>query len=125
MRGHVHKRGATWSYVADIGRDPATGRRKQQTKGGFRTKKDAERALGEVLRGLVDGTHVARDPQTTGEWFERWLETMAPKVRPSTLRDYRNGLRRVSARLGSVPLQQLRPLDLDQLYADLLREGKR
>ncbi|GMU79340.1 MAG: hypothetical protein AMXMBFR46_21320 [Acidimicrobiia bacterium] len=26
----------------DVGRDPATGRRRQQTKGGFRTKKDAD-----------------------------------------------------------------------------------
>src|SRR3954467_8254937 len=122
MRGHVHKRGATWTYVVDVGRDAATGRRKQQTKGGFRTKKDAEHALGEVMRSLADGTHVARDPQTLAEWFERWLETMVPKVRPSTLRDYRNGLGRVTARLGAVPLQQLRPLDLEQLYADLLQE---
>ena len=125
MRGHVHRRGATWTYVVDVGRDPATGRRRQQTKGGFRTKKDAERALGETMRSLDEGTHVARDPQTLGEWIERWLETMVPKVRASTLRDYRNGLQRVSDRLGSVQLQALRPLDLEELYADLLREGKR
>ncbi|GMU79339.1 MAG: hypothetical protein AMXMBFR46_21310 [Acidimicrobiia bacterium] len=109
----------------DVGRDPATGRRRQQTKGGFRTKKDAERALAETMRSLDEGTHVARDPQTLGEWIERWLEAMGPKVRASTLRDYRNGLQRVSDRLGSVQLQALRPLDLEELYADLLREGKR
>ena len=34
MRGHVHKRGSTWGYVVDVGRDPATGKRKQRTKGG-------------------------------------------------------------------------------------------
>lgn len=58
--------------------------------------------LGETIGALDEGTQVARDPQTLGEWIECWLETMEPKVRASTLRDYRNGLRRVSDRLGSV-----------------------
>jgi hypothetical protein len=74
------------------------------------------------MRALDEGTHVGRDPQTLGEWIERWLETMVPRVRASTLRDYRNGLQRVGARLGSVQLHALRPLDLEELYADLLLE---
>ena len=83
------------------------------------------RAMAEMLQTLDEGTYVARDPQTLGEWIERWLETMKPKIRESTWRDYRNGLRRVSDRLGQVPLQSLRPLDVEELYADLLREGRR
>lgn len=121
----MYRRGTTWSYVVDAGRDPSTGRRRQLTKGGFRTKREAERTLGELVRTLEDGTYVARDPQTLGEWIERWLETMAPKIRESTLRDYRNGLHRVSDRLGRVPLQSLRPLDIEELYASLLQDGHR
>jgi integrase len=121
----VHRRGTTWTYVIDVGRDPSTGRRRQRTKGGFRVKRDAERAMAEMLQTLDEGTYVARDPQTLGEWIERWLETMKPKIRESTWRDYRNGLHRVSERLGQVPLQSLRPLDIEELYGDLLREGRR
>jgi integrase len=121
----VHRRGTTWTYVIDAGRDPSTGRRRQRTKGGFRIKRDAERAMAEMLQTLDEGTYVARDPQTLGEWIERWLETMKPKIRESTWRDYRNGLHRVSERLGQVPLQSLRPLDVEELYASLLREGRR
>jgi len=115
MRGHIHRRGKTWAYVVDTGRDPATGRRRQQTKGGFRTRKQAEEALARTIRSLDDGTFVAPDPQTVAEWIDRWLVTMAPKIRPSTLRDYRNGLQRVRDRLGHVRLQALRPLDIEQL----------
>ncbi len=50
---------------------------------------------------------------------------MAPKIRSSTLRDYRNGLGRVADRLGHMPLQSLRPLDIEELYAALLRDGHR
>jgi len=125
MQGHVLRRGTTWSYVVDVGRDPASGRRRQRTKGGFRTKKEAQQALAALIRTLGDGTYVARDPQTLDEWIQRWLGTMAPKVRSSTLRDYANGLNRVSERLGQMPLQSLRPLDVEELYAALLKSGGR
>ena len=125
MQGHVLRRGTTWSYVVDVGRDPASGRRRQRTKGGYRTKKEAQQALAALIRTLGDGTYVARDPQTLDEWIERWLGTMAPKVRSSTLRDYANGLNRVSERLGQMPLQSLRPLDVEELYAALLKKGGR
>ena len=125
MQGHVLRRGTTWSYVVDVGRDPASGRRRQRTKGGYRTKKEAQQALAAVIRTLGDGTYVARDPQTLDEWITRWLGTMAPKIRSSTLRDYANGLARVSERLGQLPLQALRPLDVEELYALLLKEGGR
>ena len=121
----MHRRGTTWSYVVDIGRDPATGHRRQRTKGGFRNKREAERTLATVVRNLDDGTYVARDPQTVEEWVKRWLKTMKPKVRSSTLRDYSNGLGRLVDRLGQLPLQSLRPLDIEEFYASLLKDGHR
>jgi hypothetical protein len=39
----VYRRGKTWTYVVDVGRDPATGRRRMRSKGGFATKREAER----------------------------------------------------------------------------------
>jgi integrase len=125
MRGHVHRRGKTWSYVVDVGRDPATGRRRQHTKGGFPTKKTAESALNEALGAVGSGSFVARDPQTVAEWIDRWLISMEPKIGPSTLCDYGKGLHRVRDHLGHVKLQDLKPLDVEALYAELLREGHR
>jgi integrase len=125
VRGHVHRRGKNWAYVVDVGRDPGTGRRRQQTKSGFRTKRAAEDAMSDLIGSVNDGSYVAPDPQTVGEWIERWLVTIAPKIRPSTLRDYRNGLGRVNDRLGRIRLQALRPLDVEELYASLLADGHR
>ena len=62
MRGHVYRRGSTWTYVVDREVRP-DGARKQTSKGGYRTRKEAEAALGDdaearpVLlraRGLAD-----------------------------------------------------------------------
>jgi len=52
----VGKRGKTWGYVADIGRDPATGRRRQRTKGGLKTRREADAALAELIRSVGTGT---------------------------------------------------------------------
>jgi hypothetical protein len=42
--------------MVDVGRDPASGRRRQRTKGGYRTKKEAQQALAAVIRTLGDGS---------------------------------------------------------------------
>lgn len=50
MRGSVYKRQGrkSWSVVVDLGRD-ASGKRKQEWHNGYRTKRDAERALTETI----------------------------------------------------------------------------
>ena len=58
MRGHIRKRGSKWVVVVDIGRDPETGRRKQKWHSGFETRRDASRALTEVMARLERGTYV-------------------------------------------------------------------
>src|SRR5438105_2685691 len=115
MRGHVHKRAKTWTYVIEVGRDPATGRRRQHTKGGFATKKAAETAMTAALGAEASGSLVKRDPQTVTEWVDRWLKSMESKIRPATLREYRMGLGRVKDRLGHLKLQDLRPLHIEEL----------
>lgn len=45
MKGSFRKRGNTWSFTIDIGIDPATGKRQQKSKSGFRTKKKPKMLL--------------------------------------------------------------------------------
>jgi Arm DNA-binding domain len=59
MRGSVRKRGSTYSYWLDIGPDPLTGKRRQRTKGGFRTKRECQAALNEAIGDA--GAAVAAD----------------------------------------------------------------
>ena len=47
MTGGVRKRGSTWSYYFDLGK--IDGKRKKKEKGGFRTKKEAEKALADAM----------------------------------------------------------------------------
>jgi len=54
-----------------------TGKRKEKKKSGFKTEKEAERALLEVKAALLNGQHkkVERDQMTISQWLDIWYET--------------------------------------------------
>jgi Arm DNA-binding domain len=84
MRGSIRKRGSTYSYWLDIGPDPVTGKRRQRTKGGFRTKRECQAALNEAISALRSGTLVQPSRRTVASFLvEEWL----PAVRMGGLRD--------------------------------------
>ncbi|MBY0098687.1 Arm DNA-binding domain-containing protein [Mesobacillus maritimus] len=49
MKGYIIKRGLTWTFQLDIGKDPITGKRLRKSVGGFKTKKECENALQQLL----------------------------------------------------------------------------
>jgi hypothetical protein len=42
----------SWAYVVDLGRDPHTKRRRQEKRGGFRTRDEAEQAMAVVIKAI-------------------------------------------------------------------------
>ncbi len=126
MKGHVRKRGATWTIVYDIGRDPDTGRRRQRWQGGFVTKRDAERSLVDVLGRIDIGSYVEPTKQTVADFLRNeWLPTIRPQLKMSTYASYRaNLLNHVVPRIGGRRLRDLSPGLLNNLYAELLKEGR-
>jgi hypothetical protein len=56
MRGSIRKRGSTYTYILDMPPDPVTGKRRQKTKGGFRTKRECQAALNEAIMAVQTGT---------------------------------------------------------------------
>jgi integrase len=122
MRGHVRKRGKTWAIVYDEGRDE-NGRRIQKWRGGFETKRDAQRELNKVLDALNSGTYVEPTKLMTGAYLLEWVASISD-VRPSTRASYEANIKRhVNPALGHIPLQRLTALHLDGLYQRLLEWG--
>lgn len=123
MRGSVIKRGRTWSYVVDVGRDPTTGRRKQKWKGGFATRGNAEDALARVISGVdrVDPPSAL----TFGGFLDQWLAGCAAALKPSTLKSYREVVRwYVQPRLGDVKLTDVNALMVTICTPSFSPEGR-
>jgi integrase len=124
-RGSVRQRGSTWTVVFDERR--TDGRRRQRSKGGFRTRKDAERYLREQLVSLDAGTYMAPHKLTVATYLaEHWLPAMhARGLRPSTLARYESHVRcAIGPSLGGLPLQAVMPTHLNSLYGDLRAAGR-
>ena len=68
----IQRRDGTWAYVADLGRDPKTGKRRRRFVYA-RTRTDLQRKVFD-LRAKGGGSIRPRAPGTVGEWVKRWLE---------------------------------------------------
>lgn len=114
----------TWWFVVDL-QPGSKGQRRQAKRRGFPAKKAAQEAIDRLRVNAREGTHVAIDRTTVGEYLEHWGETLAVAGRkPGTVASYRRNLRvHVLPRLGGIRLQALTPLHLDTMYAELLAGG--
>ena len=127
MKGHIRQRSkGSWSIVIDMGRDPQTGKRRQQWHTIKGTKKDAERALRQILHSLETGAYVKPERVSLGEYLRRWVGSYAAiHTSPRTVEGYRSIVERyIIPALGGIPLCQLQPQHLENYYANALAHGR-
>jgi integrase len=122
--GFTKKRGSTWTaYYYSPGDDR---KRTQHSKGGFRTRRDAQSHLTTMLGAIQTGVSVNRRKLTFEDYLRHhWLPLMRSSVRPTTWHTYWWVLERhVVPHVGQIELQQLTAADLDRLYAHLASAGR-
>ncbi len=110
MRGHVRKR-RTWEFIVDIGAHPVTGRRRQKSKSGFATKREAESALREFIRYVDGGGDPSPERIGLADYLERWLEYQCTRgIRSRTLDGYEGYIRReIAPVIGGLGIAKVRP----------------
>ncbi|MDT4997447.1 MAG: hypothetical protein QOD45_1515 [Pseudonocardiales bacterium] len=108
-------RHGSWSFVADAGRDPATGRRRQYKRGRFTTRAEAEAALAEFVDAASKGTLAHDERQTVAAFLEHWLaEKQRLGLRPTTARSYRAHIDKViTPVIGHLRLRDVRPAHIE------------
>jgi integrase len=128
MTGHVRRRGErSWEIKFDLGADSLTGKRRIRYVAFKGTKREAEIELARLVSQNAAGEGVDPSKSTVAEFVDRWERDWASaNVGPKTLERYRQllGLY-VKPHIGSVRIQKLRAVRLNELYTDLLRSGGR
>jgi integrase len=126
MTGSVRRRGErSWEIKFDLGRNPVTGKRETRYHSFKGTKREAQAALTRLTAEAQRGSYVEATTETVGAFMDRWSRDWATaNVSPKTLERYNELIRnQVHPHIGSRPIQKLRPIDLNSLYAKLLRGG--
>lgn len=121
--GSTRKRAdGKWEGRYSAGYDPATGKLISRSVYG-KTQKEVRQKLNEILRDLQDGTYVAPNKMTVGEWLDIWLKEYTLNIRPATKAAYEQHVRvHLKPALGRMQLSKLLPHQIQQNYNDLLRK---
>ena len=84
------------------------------------TRREAETKLRSILERISKGQHVASDKKTLTEWVDTWISLKAAERQHRTVFRYEDLLRKhVLPKLGDKPLQHIKPVDIQLLYAGL------
>lgn len=118
MKGHIRKRGKTYTYVVDVGKDPITGKRIQKSKGGFKTKKECQAALAAVQTEYNEGTYVNESEILLKDFVPKWLKMYenAPNVKISSVRVRKHETQKLIEYFKEVKLKDI----TDTMYQDFL-----
>ena len=125
-RGSVTRRSDGWCIRLDVGVDPGTGKRRQVSRQGFRTKREAQAVLNDLLleRELVRRPEASVFGPTVGEYLEEWLARARVSVRESTWAAYRNAVGHLVDGLGGGSLRLLSALEVERFEQQLLASGR-
>jgi integrase len=127
MRGHIKQRTkGSWSIIVDVGRDPKTGKRRQQWRTVKGSKRAAETKLRELLQAAEKGVYIKPQRLNMGEYLQQWLDSyVKTNCTIRTLDGYQYIVtRHLMPALGKIPLVQVQPHDLQQYYSQLLINGR-
>lgn len=81
MKGSVRKKGATWSFRLDLGKQD-NGKRKQIERSGFKTEKEAQAMLAKYIDEYNSNGEVVEDKKITlGEVYQEFLDKEATITR--------------------------------------------
>jgi integrase len=120
-KGFIRPRGKTFTAYWNL-LDPATGKWKQHTRGGFKTKGAAQQFLNGVLGKVADNSWRPDKPLTVSQLLnDHWLPAQEARgLRPATLAQYRRVADAwIKPRVGEVKVAALTPAHVNAMVDGL------
>ncbi|MFC3886136.1 tyrosine-type recombinase/integrase [Bacillus songklensis] len=119
MRGSIRKRGTAYQYRFHI-TDPETGKRKEISKGGFKTKKEASAALAQAMADVETNGYIKPTTVKLIEFYNEYVSTRVQgNLRPNSVRQYLAVQKHIDRTIGHIELDKLNALHLNQFIKDL------
>ena len=102
------KRGNTWQYTVEAG--TVGNKRKRITKGGFKTKKEAEIARLKAIEEIENGGIVDQSNISVSDYLDFWYkEYVELNCGLHTKMSYSNSIKHIKKALGSIKLKSINP----------------
>ena len=113
----------TWTLRFFIGYDPDTGKKKETTRRGFRTEREAKAALAKLQIEKEEGLKLASD-KPFSDFLKSWSETKKKVVKQTTWRQYQSYIDYYLEDIKHIKLNKIKTYDIERMF-DNLRSGER
>ncbi|MBB3113615.1 integrase [Paenibacillus phyllosphaerae] len=112
-----------WWFEVELGKN-LEGKRVRKKQRGFRTKKEAERAMVELQHQINQGGRPLDISRVHyGDFLQEWLEKKRSSISLHTERTYQVYIKlHILPKLGSVPIAQLTPYHIESFVSHLIRD---
>ncbi|MGC1211981.1 MAG: site-specific integrase [Micromonospora sp.] len=112
-----------WAFHIELPAGP-DGRRRQISRGGFATGRDAMKAREKVSADEQDGKLGHGPAATFADWADEWLAGKVERgeLRPSSHKAHENALAHLKRQLGRRKLRELTGYDLTKAYMTIIRD---
>lgn len=127
MKGHIERRGHdSWRLIFDLGKDPATGKRRTQRVTFRGAKREAQRRLTQLLADVGQGRYVEPAKLLVGNYVEERIAIWSDggTIGARTTERYRQLLKcQIRPHIGGRVLQALSVADVECWHATLRATG--
>jgi integrase len=114
LKGSIKRVNDSWQFIVDIG---TKGKRKQKRKSGFKTRKDAEKALTELLAEVNKGNYFEPSSELVKDYLSDWLLFRKRSLANSTYTKYSSHINKnIIPELGDIPLKDVNYRDLEKMF---------
>ncbi len=120
---NFRKRGNKWYFQIYTGVDPSTGKKKFTSKGGFKTKKEAQMAAAEVEKEVFENTYVQEQNITFQEFKLEWLKTYRDTAKISSVRNRQHNLDHLNRFFGNKKIKDITRKQYQAMLASLHNAG--
>lgn len=112
------KKGITYSYSLEAGRNPKTGKRQRVTKSGFKTQKEARAAAQVILNKMLLGQNIVESHILFNEYADEWYVQYSKHLKKTSLPTLKANLNTAKKYLGYKKLKSITPYDYQEFIND-------
>jgi integrase len=114
-------------FRIDVGKDPITGKRRQQSFGPFKTKTEAKKELIKIRTQVMEGTYFKPSAQDFESFINEWFETVYCQDKSETTIETRRYI--IDGHLipyfRKMPIKDINTRVIDTFFAELRKNGRK
>ncbi|MCF6411505.1 Arm DNA-binding domain-containing protein [Alkalihalobacillus sp. EGI L200015] len=120
---NFRKRGARWYFQIYLGNDPITGKKKFSSKGGFKTKKEAQLAAAEIEKEVYENTYVKEQDVVFKDFTLEWIKIYSESAKISSVRNRKHNIDHLNRFFGHKKIKDISRKQYQAMLTSLHKEG--